>query len=361
MFPLYTPEAFQAAKSFTLLPLKCQQCPTTIYRTKKALKYAILKGKEKFFCPKCLPQSQVSSIEVACLTCGVKFLKRASQCKKTPNHFCSRSCAVKTNNVKTPKRKVEGSCRTCQKPTHTKDRYCSDSCKEVARQIWEAERELEWQKPPVKVKGPRKPRASSGYKKIGRSPAQKREDGKAGVVAWRQRTKLKAIEYKGGCCQTCGYRKCVWALSFHHVDPSQKDFGIGGRNLKSWARIQVELDKCVLICSNCHAEVHDALDSTPDAKAHWRKRLKIKAIEYKGGHCCLCGYHNCNRALSFHHLDPSQKDFNISRVSRTWESIQPELDKCVLLCMNCHGEVHAGTAILDSMVDRTGIEPVSTG
>lgn len=47
----------------------------------------------------------------------------------------------------------------------------------------------------------------------------------------RKREKLKkdAIEYKGGKCQICGYDKCDSALEFHHLDPSQKDFGIGAK------------------------------------------------------------------------------------------------------------------------------------
>ena len=73
-----------------------------------------------------------------------------------------------------------------------------------------------------------------------------------------QKTKLKAIEYKGGKCVICGYNKSVRALQFHHVDPSQKDFGISG-STKSFEKLKPELDKCVLVCANCHAEIHDKL------------------------------------------------------------------------------------------------------
>lgn len=75
----------------------------------------------------------------------------------------------------------------------------------------------------------------------------------------RRRSKLKdlAIEYKGGKCVICGYDKCKESLQFHHVDPSKKEFGIseGGR-CRSWERIKYELDKCLLVCSNCHGEIH---------------------------------------------------------------------------------------------------------
>jgi hypothetical protein len=68
----------------------------------------------------------------------------------------------------------------------------------------------------------------------------------------------RAIEYKGGCCVVCGYNRCVRALEFHHVDPSKKSFGLSERGLcHSWDRIQEELDKCILLCANCHREVED--------------------------------------------------------------------------------------------------------
>ena len=83
-----------------------------------------------------------------------------------------------------------------------------------------------------------------------------------------------------------------------------------------------------------------------------RKDLKIKALEYKGGSCILCGYNKCNRALTFHHLDPSQKDYAISAWAHaiTWEKLKTELDKCVLLCHNCHHEVHDGVTQLPTTI-----------
>lgn len=73
-----------------------------------------------------------------------------------------------------------------------------------------------------------------------------------------QKTKLKAIEYKGGKCQICGYNKCVRSLQFHHLDPNEKDFGISG-GTKSFEKLKPELDKCILVCANCHGEIHDGL------------------------------------------------------------------------------------------------------
>lgn len=86
----------------------------------------------------------------------------------------------------------------------------------------------------------------------------------------------------------------------------------------------------------------------------WRRRIKQRAIDYKGGKCLLCGYNKCNASLDFHHIDPKEKDFAIGSDGNTrgWDVIQPELDKCVLLCRNCHGEVHAGV----TKIEYCGVE-----
>ncbi len=79
-----------------------------------------------------------------------------------------------------------------------------------------------------------------------------------------------------------------------------------------------------------------------------RKKIRIMAIEYKGGKCEQCAYSCCLEALEFHHTDPTKKDFNISirGYTRSWKRVQEELDKCVMLCANCHREAHAKLAAL---------------
>lgn len=75
-----------------------------------------------------------------------------------------------------------------------------------------------------------------------------------------------------------------------------------------------------------------------------RKKLRQMALEYGGGKCIVCKYDKCKRALGFHHLDPKKKEFGISSkgITRSWEKTRKEIDKCVLLCANCHMEVHEG-------------------
>ena len=77
------------------------------------------------------------------------------------------------------------------------------------------------------------------------------------VKSFRNRIKERAVEYKGGKCVVCGYNKCVKALEFHHLDPSKKDFGLGTNTNRSWEKVKNEIEKCVLLCANCHRELHD--------------------------------------------------------------------------------------------------------
>lgn len=53
-------------------------------------------------------------------------------------------------------------------------------------------------------------------------------------------------------------------MEFHHVDPSSKLFGIGSGDTRSWETVKAELDKCVLLCSNCHKEVEAGMVSPED-------------------------------------------------------------------------------------------------
>lgn len=68
--------------------------------------------------------------------------------------------------------------------------------------------------------------------------------------------KQRAIEYKGGKCYVCGYNKYYGALEFHHLNPDTKEFSISELRTYTWNRLKIELDKCMLLCRNCHAEIH---------------------------------------------------------------------------------------------------------
>jgi restriction endonuclease S subunit len=82
--------------------------------------------------------------------------------------------------------------------------------------------------------------------------------------------------------------------------------------------------------------------SKSEAVIDWRRRTKVKLVEYKGGKCQICDYNKSINALQFHHLNPNEKDFTISGKSLSFERLKNEVDKCVLVCSNCHSEIHEG-------------------
>lgn len=205
---------------------------------------------------------------------------------------------------------------------------------------------------------------------------------------WRDRRALKQrmVDYKGGCCEICGYERCLRALDFHHRDPATKRFNLAQGHNRSWESLRLELDKCLLVCSNCHLEIEGSVahkartrKSDPDgtskcdrcgrrftykpgkgmtrnrctscrshrASPEARRALKDWMIEYKGGACQLCGYRNHWAALTFHHVDPRLKRFTIAGShGRRLATLRDELDRCVLVCANCHDEIEAEVTFL---------------
>lgn len=83
-----------------------------------------------------------------------------------------------------------------------------------------------------------------------------------------------------------------------------------------------------------------------------RRALKQRLADHLGGSCSDCGYNRCIEALHFHHVDG--KDATISSMIGAYQAkaVWKEVERCVLLCANCHAERHSQT------MQRTGIEPV---
>ena len=80
------------------------------------------------------------------------------------------------------------------------------------------------------------------------------------VHARRKKVRQMAVEHKGGKCELCGYDRCIDAFEFHHNDSSKKNFGISEKGYtRSWGEVVKELDNCILVCANCHRELHARL------------------------------------------------------------------------------------------------------
>ena len=106
------------------------------------------------------------------------------------------------------------------------------------------------------------------YQKRGRSRC-----GSCNTKIRRFRAKSAAIKYLGGKCSKCGWHGNQAALQFHHKESKGKEFTIGNVANKSWDSIKLEMQKCVLLCANCHAIEHSSKNGD--------KFLK-EALDYKG-------------------------------------------------------------------------------
>ena len=215
-----------------------------------------------------------------------------------------------------------------------------------------------------------------------------------------KRIKFKqfCVDYKGGSCIKCGYNKDITALEFHHKNPKDKEIDPSKMMNKSPEFIKNELDKCELLCSNCHREEHYKInkkkkqekefninfvssfsssiltgkntnkksckqcdtiltaDNTGagthnttckscDSKNVMEKSIqgKQRCVDYMGGCCSVCGYDECITALEFHHIDPDKKSPTYNKRFRSWcfDRQKKELENCIIVCSNCHREIHS--------------------
>jgi transposase-like protein len=119
-------------------------------------------------------------------------------------------------------------CKFCSKIlTGKKHSYCSDKCK------------------------------SSFYYKTHKSEVNPNTNLRQKRIS--KERKLQLIEMSGGACSKCGYKKNYAALTFHHLDPTNKTFTVDSRKLSNtnWNSILEEWKKCELLCANCHFELHN--------------------------------------------------------------------------------------------------------
>ena len=161
--------------------------------------------------------------------------------------------------------------------------------------------------------------------------------------------KIRAINYLGGECKKCR-SKNIFHLSFHHL--RDKDINFHDKYYK-WSKIVEELDKCELLCMNCHQETH-----TNDNIKYidYRENKKI-FLDYKGAMCEKCGYDKNNAGLVFHHINEDNKLFLISEypirnIRELDNIIKTELDKCQVLCHNCHTEHHTNLEKFNLLKDK---------
>lgn len=101
-------------------------------------------------------------------------------------------------------------------------------------------------------------------KKDKRKYSDRAEYLKIAVSRRRKALRQKALIHKGNKCYFCGYKRYEGALEFHHIDEKTKKFGLSEKGMtRSWAKTKEELNKCILLCANCHRELHGGLLQLP--------------------------------------------------------------------------------------------------
>ena len=105
------------------------------------------------------------------------------------------------------------------------------------------------------------------------------------------------------------------------------------RKCKHHGQTEFRKTKTAQECKACYAE----------RQCRMRRSKKSTAVALLGGECSICGYSKCESALDFHHKDPEQKD-KVKFVdirNKSLVNMLEELKKCILVCANCHREIHS--------------------
>lgn len=134
--------------------------------------------------------------------------------------------------------------------------------------------------------------------------------------------KLHLINLRGGKCEKCGYCNNLAVLEFHHLDPTKKDSQLDMRSLSnstmSW--ILKEFDKCQVLCSNCHRELHNEdliIDRVLNTVKDLDESILKNKNEIKRPKCVDCGvsinytYERCKICSSKTKISKNKPDLEL--------------------------------------------------
>lgn len=159
------------------------------------------------------------------------------------------------------------------------------------------------------------------------------------VKDWRKRTKERMVVAMGGSCVCCGYEGCIAVFRFHHLDKNAKEYSFGSAraDIKSWARMVDELRKCVLVCSNCHLEIHHGNREVPENAVRFSEEFtdyKVMESVDRFNKCPICGKKKSIRLITCSkecasrrswHVDWAKVDLGKLLMTRSILSIADEL------------------------------------
>jgi len=185
-------------------------------------------------------------------------MKEASQIKKHGNHFCSRSCSATYNNHLRPKVKPQGNCKTCGIAINKCLRYCKPCLlKWREGRADEIALILEQKQTKFCKKCGKEKNLAYFYKNRNKYSCYCKDCSVRITTERRRIQKQNMLEYKGARCTICGFDKHPAALHLHHRDCSDKEFNFSRKNrMVMTDEIIKELDKCDVVCANCHAIIH---------------------------------------------------------------------------------------------------------
>lgn len=188
--------------------------------------------------------------------------------------YCSRSCAATVNNLKSPKRKPQGQCKTCSKAISSSLFYCSKDCRPIRRRTI------------CKVDD-----CSETVVDRGMCRSHYNDHMAEYMTSRYHRRRNEFIESRGGKCERCNSTD---RLELDHVDPDQKKYDIGKiLSGGSEAKVQSELAKCQVLCYDCHKEKTSAWWSETDACEQGHLYTVCGGRNTRGSrYCKYCQYRN---------------------------------------------------------------------
>lgn len=263
------------------------------------------------------------SVDVACFQCGLIHSKSQNQVDRSERVFCSDKCSRLYRKLNSGG--SDQTCKQCGKvfwrpKSRTPESggcFCSSECR------------LSWVFENVTKKSKREQSNRVVDEKEYNYHRQRYLEKKSFVDALKLETG----------CKVCGYKEFAAALEFDHVR-GEKKTNIGWLVCAKESVILEETAKCDVLCGNCHRIKTSELWNNPDGdsvSAIRRRSRRVIIEEFKSMLGCVdCGYNKNPVALDFDHVS-GVKDKAIAKLLLCgWQKIQEEIDKCEVVCVNCH-------------------------
>ena len=168
------------------------------------------------------------------------------------------------------------------------------------------------------------------------------------TIKRQQGIKKSCVDYKGGKCTDCGLiatNNNLGAFEFHHLEPAHKDFNLSDVKNRNYSSVLSELDKCVLLCSNCHVKRHlemkceEGYHNKLEGNTERFRDIRSQKLDYAcngNPKCSQCGYDDCESALIISYADGDKKYNKYNRMRENWdEDFTTALKNATILCKNC--------------------------